>query len=56
METKEYKNDFFDGAEAQGNATSIIEVLAARGIEVTGEQRAIMGLFHSDTLRVQAAS
>jgi hypothetical protein len=42
MQTKEYKNDFFDRAEAQGEvkgeAKSLVIVLEARGMHLTAEQ------------------
>lgn len=42
MQTKEYKNDFFDRAEAQGmakgKAESLVVVLEYRGMHLTDEQ------------------
>lgn len=42
METKEYKNDFFDRAEARGKAGALVTVLRARSIELTPEQHELV--------------
>jgi hypothetical protein len=38
METAEYKSDFFDRVEAQGEAKALIIVLDSRGLSLTSEQ------------------
>jgi hypothetical protein len=38
MLAKEYKNDFFDRAEAQGEAKALVLVLETRGMHLTAEQ------------------
>jgi hypothetical protein len=38
MDTKEYKNDYFDRAEALGKAEVLVKILDARAIRLTGEQ------------------
>jgi hypothetical protein len=38
MQAKEYKNDFFDRAEAIGEAKALLKILGARGVELTSEQ------------------
>jgi hypothetical protein len=38
MQTKEYKNDFFDRAEAQGEAKALVIVLKSRDMHLTAEQ------------------
>jgi MarR-like DNA-binding transcriptional regulator SgrR of sgrS sRNA len=42
METKEYKNDFFDRAEAKGAAKALVRILSARGIELTSQQHELV--------------
>jgi hypothetical protein len=38
METAEYKSDFFDRVEAQGEARVLLKIFKSRGIELTDEQ------------------
>lgn len=39
MLTAEYKSDFFDRIEAQGEARALLKILTSRGIELTDEQQ-----------------
>lgn len=42
MLTKEYKNDFFDRAEAKGKAESLMTILSARNIGLSAEQHELV--------------